>query len=85
MLRIINYINQDARSFRKTRKKLHDKIVQNMESIQGGNAASQLSRHTIAIDHTVNISKTSLIVKGRKHGMQAEIALFVQKKFYSST
>lgn len=64
---------------------MHDKIVQNMESIQGGNAASQLSRHTIAIDHTVNVSKTSLIVKGRKYGMQAEIALFVQKKFYSST
>lgn len=44
-----------------------------------------ISQHTIAIDHTVNISKTSLIVKGRKYGMQAEIALFVQKKFYSST
>lgn len=41
------------------RQKLHDKIDQNMENIQGGNAASQLSRHTIAVDHTVNISKTS--------------------------
>lgn len=38
-LQIIKYIDQDARSFRKTRKNLHDKIDQNMESIQGGNAA----------------------------------------------
>lgn len=85
MLWIIKYINRDARSFRKTRKKWHDKIDQNMESIQGGNVASQLSRHTIAIDHTVNISKTSLIVKGRKYGMRAEMGFFVQKIFYSST
>lgn len=80
MLWIIKYINLIPRSFGKTRKKLRDKIDQNMEGIQDGNASSQLSRHTIARDHTVNISKTSLIVKGRKSGMQAEIALFVQKK-----
>lgn len=80
MLWIIKYVNLDPRSFGKTRKKLRDKIDQNMESIQGGNAASQQSQHTIARDHTVNISRTSLIVKGRKYGMQAEIALFVQKK-----
>lgn len=44
-------------------KKLHDKIDEKMESIQPGNAASQLSQHTIAADHTVKLSKTSLIVK----------------------
>lgn len=58
-LQIVKYINQDARSFREKRQKLHDRIDQNMENIQGGNAASQLSQHTIAADHTVNISKTS--------------------------
>jgi len=82
---IIKYIKRDARSCKKTREKLHDQIDLKMEGSQGGDAASQLSQHTIASDHTVNISKTSLIVKGRKYGMQAEIGLFVQKKFYSGT
>lgn len=66
-------------------KKLHDKIDEKMESIQPGNAASQLSQHTIAADHTVKLSKTSLIVKWGKYNMRAEIALLVQKTFYSST
>lgn len=45
---------------------MHDNIDQKGERFQGGNASSQRRQRTIALDHTVNISKTSLIVKGKK-------------------